>query len=460
MKNRINHIGIFIMLVLAALLLMGMLPQISVFGHPLRKVDILSDLHPKNVENVDSLEVEEVLLPPPPKPAFVDTCRTGKVCIEDYSDETQRGMMPYYQALDQLQQGNRLVRVAYYGDSFVEGDILTADLREMLQNEYGGCGIGYTPITSISSGFRVSVRQSATGFTRHSIMDTDGEFENALQDISNHYFKADPEASIRFRGQNKYYARLDTFYHAAFFFNPDSASTIAASVNGRGVFQKEFKGDKLQVAEVDGKIGSVTFSVPEAHENALFYGVAMDGETGIALDNLSMRGASGLNVRAIPAKMMRRFYELRPYDLVILQYGLNVATQQGYNYDGYIKGMKTTIQHLKEYFPGAGILIVSVADRDYKNSDGEVKTMPGIRNLIRYQQNLAAEEGVAFWNMFEAMGGNESMKTLVDAKPSMANYDYTHINARGGKHLAGLLFEALVYGKEQYDRRRAYEENP
>ena len=39
----------------------------------------------------------------------------------------------------------------------------------------------------------------------------------------------------------------------------------------------------------------------------------------------------------------------------------------------------------------------------------------------------------------------------------MANYDYTHINVRGGRHLAGLLFEALVYGKEQYDRRRVYE---
>ena len=125
----------------------------------------------------------------------------------------------------------------------------------------------------------------------------------------------------------------------------------------------------------------------------------------------------------------------------------------------YIKGMKTTIDHIKEYFPGAGILIVSVADRDYKTPEGEVRTMPGIRNLVRYQQNLAAEEGVAFWNMFEAMGGNESMKTLVDAKPSMANYDYTHINVRGGRHLASLLFDALVYGKEQYDRRRAYEES-
>ena len=81
----------------------------------------------------------------------------------------------------------------------------------------------------------------------------------------------------------------------------------------------------------------------------------------------------------------------------------------------------------------------------------------GVKNLIRYQQNIAAESGIAFWNMFEAMGGEGSMAKLVHAKPSMANYDYTHINFRGGKHLAGLLYETLLYGKEQYDRRRAYE---
>ena len=83
---------------------------------------------------------------------------------------------------------------------------------------------------------------------------------------------------------------------------------------------------------------------------------------------------------------------------------------------------------------------------------------PGVKNLIRYQQNIAAESGIAFWNMFEAMGGEGSMANLVHAKPSMANYDYTHINFRGGKHLAGLLYETLIYGKEQYDRRRAYEQ--
>lgn len=156
--------------------------------------------------------------------------------------------------------------------------------------------------------------------------------------------------------------------------------------------------------------------------------------------------------------MLRQFNEQRPYDLIILEYGLNVATERGRNYDNYQKGLLTSIEHLKNCFPQASILLLSVGDRDYKTEDGELRTMPGVKNLIRYQQNIAAESGIAFWNMFEAMGGEGSMANLVHAKPSMANYDYTHINFRGGKHLAGLLYETLIYGKEQYDRRRAYEQ--
>ena len=175
---------------------------------------------------------EDISFSPPPKPTFVETCPTGKVCIEDYSDATQRGMMPFYQALEELDYHPRLVRIAYYGDSFVEGDILTADLREMLQDKYGGSGVGYSPITSISSGFRMTTRQTAEGWTRHSIMDST-YFDRSLQDISNHYFKADAEASIRFRGQKRNYAHIDTFYHASFFFTPYEEATISATVNSK-----------------------------------------------------------------------------------------------------------------------------------------------------------------------------------------------------------------------------------
>ena len=185
--------------------------------------------------------------------------------------------------------------------------------------------------------------------------------------------------------------------------------------------------------QVEGRIGSVRWTVNQA-DSTLFYGMAMDGTQGIIVDNFSLRGSSGLSLRTIPASIIKEFNEQRPYDLVILQYGLNVATQRGYNYDNYQKGLLTAIEHLKECFPQAGFLLLSVGDRDYKTDTGELRTMPGVKNLIRYQQNIAAESGIAFWNMFEAMGGEGSMAKLVHAKPSMANYDYTHINFRGGKH--------------------------
>ena len=126
---------------------------------------------------------------------------------------------------------------------------------------------------------------------------------------------------------------------------------------------------------------------------------------------ISLRGSSGLSLRSVPVWMMREFNEQRPYDLIILQYGLNVATERGRNYDKYIAGMQTTVQHLKEAFPQAAILIVSVGDRDYKTEEGELRTMPGIKNLVRYQQNLAADEAVAFWNMFEKATASSDRKS-------------------------------------------------
>ena len=58
--------------------------------------------------------------------------------------------------------------------------------------------------------------------------------------------------------------------------------------------------------------------------------------------------------------------------------------------------------------------------------------------------------------MYEAMGGQGSIVDMIGQK--MENLDYTHINFKGGRHLAGILFETLMYGKEQYEKRKAYEE--
>lgn len=452
-QNYLKQLGWLVLIVVSVLSALYFLPSMTLDNHAMRRVDLLSDVRPK-VEQVQA--VDSSLLAPKVKPAFKEVCPPGKTCIVDYSDSTARGMQHFYASLEPETLRQRPVRIAYFGDSFIEGDILTSDLRHMLQQKYGGCGVGFVPVTSITAGFRPTVHHSFQGWGSHSIVDTI-YFDRSKQGISGHYFVPSPGATVELRGQNKYCSLLDTCDRASIYLLAKKGATLNARIN-RGA-SRTFAvapSGRLQKIEVDGRIGQVRWTVSEA-DSALFYGMALDGDHGIQLDNFSLRGTSGLNLRSVPVRMMKAFNGQRPYDLIILQYGLNVANKNSTRFDSYMEGMHAAIESLKQSFPQASILVVSVGDRDYRTETGELRSMPGIKNLVLQQQNLAAEEHVAFWNMWEAMGGETGMARLVHAKPSMANYDYTHINFRGGKYLAGLLFEALNYGKEQFEKRRAYE---
>lgn len=455
MRNYIPATFLLTLLVVGVLMGLYFLPPMTMDGKPLRKIDLLADIRPDAVEE-EVADSDTIVLPPPVKPIFVDTCKTGMTCIEDYSDSTMRGMKPFYEALSQIHFMRRPVRIAYFGDSFIEADIFTADLREMLQKEFGGCGVGYVPVTSSISGYRPTVRHSFGGWSSHSSTDSVG-FQRTQQDISGHYFFPHKGAYVQLKGQNKYASRLDTCEISTFYFLNKGFVALRSQVNGsrEGVLHEEVEEGTLQAVSVEGKIGQVRWSV-EQSDSATFYGVAMDGKRGICVDNFSTRGSSGLHLRSIPLRTLQAFQRLRTYDLIVIQYGLNVATERGVKYDSYKKGMLTVIDHLKTAFPQAGILLVSVGDREYKNENGDLRTMPGVKNLIRYQQSIAADSHIAFWNLYDAMGGQGSIVDMIDRK--MANLDYTHINFKGGKHLAGILFETLLYGKEQYEKRKEYEE--
>ena len=63
------------------------------------------------------------------------------------------------------QRPPRPVRIAFLGDSFVEGDILTADLRERLQSAYSGGGAEFAPMASPLTAFRRTVKTQSKGWT-------------------------------------------------------------------------------------------------------------------------------------------------------------------------------------------------------------------------------------------------------------------------------------------------------
>lgn len=62
------------------------------------------------------------------------------------------------------------MRVAYYGDSFIEADILVADLRENMQATYGGCGVGWIDAGNDLEQYKRSIQTEFSGMDEHMVM--------------------------------------------------------------------------------------------------------------------------------------------------------------------------------------------------------------------------------------------------------------------------------------------------
>ena len=455
MKNKIHYTFLLTLTVVVVLLAMYQLPPLRLGQVPLRKVDLLSDIRYRKFKPAP-IDSDTIVLPVV-KPAFVDTCMRGMTCIEEYADSTMRGMSHFYAKLSHLDTLKRPVRIAYFGDSFIEADIFTAHLREKLQRQYGGCGVGYVSMYSPIAGFRRTVKHKAEGWTRHLVSDSIG-FNRSLQDLSNQYFIAQAGAYTQLEGQSRYVSLLDTCHSSTLFFRSEDSLNVTPFINGvKQPVHKVRGADYLQAITVKGKIGKVQWMIDRIDSTACFYGVSMDPVKGVVVDNYSVRGSSGRQLQGIPSDVFHRYNKLRTYDLVVLQYGLNVAHGEVTNYDYYTHSMIPVVERIKRLFPQASVLIVSVGDREVKNEEGDLHTMPAVKSLIQYQKKLAYETKVAFWNMYEAMGGEGSIVEMVNSNPPKANLDYTHINFRGGETLAGLLFEAMKYGQQQYEKREEYE---
>lgn len=91
----------------------------------------------------------------------------GDVLIEDYT-KANTGMQRLRFAL----ATGRQARIAVIGDSYIEGDILTGDLRRDLRKVYGGAGVGYMYMQSEIPGFRRTVRQTCSGWKQMDIRKT------------------------------------------------------------------------------------------------------------------------------------------------------------------------------------------------------------------------------------------------------------------------------------------------
>lgn len=111
----------------------------------------------------DTAAVAAAIAEPEPAEDFAEILPPDSLIIpiEDFGAADSTALGRLYEKL----LAGEPVRIAFMGDSFVEGDILTADLRESLQDTFGGGGVGFVPAASPFTGFRQTVKTTSKGWT-------------------------------------------------------------------------------------------------------------------------------------------------------------------------------------------------------------------------------------------------------------------------------------------------------
>ncbi len=464
-------LGLLLTTMLVCLGLYG-LPS-SVFGYKIRKVDLLSDIRIKKENNtldsllflletdtlvMDSVVNEETLIRVTGLDSAALALRDslyrvmyavegadslGKY-IEDYS-AGHTGLKRFFDALARRHELGRPVRIAFMGDSFIEGDIVVADFREAMQQEFGGRGVGFVPIHSVAAQFRPTIHMKTEGWNMHTLI-KEKEYPYTL---SGHLFSVkEEEASIAFRTADRYPSLVDPST-LKFIYERNEGTVMRLAVNGSGDTIPVHLPPSGQVAQYihkdtirEGWIGLTQ----AAGFRAL--GIALEDDYGVIVDNFSLRGNSGYLLGHFDPDYNRAFNELRPYDLIILQYGLNMVSEEVLQYGWYRQRMVEIIEHMKVCYPGSDLLMLGISDRG-RLHDGEFETMPAVLAMLHAQRQMARLTGIPFWNMFGAMGGQNSMVRYVEN--NWASKGYTHLSFRGGREIARALMQALLLEKEFYD---------
>jgi lysophospholipase L1-like esterase len=433
-------------IVVAILLVLSLLPAQLTGVLGLHNTDILSDIRKDTANTV--VERKLVLLPSPPEIDDIP-CPDGMVCFEDYSQNAQ-GMRRFFEALDHSDK--KVVRIAFFGDSYIEGDIFSGDLRADLQTEYGGRGVGLVMPQSPVSGFRRTVKHYYGGWNSYSIIESRNY---SKMGIAGNYFTPDSAAAwVKYTTVPM--PHIDYFRKVSILYSlPEGSAHLSYRINSEKENRVALE-PSAQLSRYDIAADSVTkVSLAFSGSKLYVYGISLQDTTGVVVDNFSLRGTPGTTLRYLPENILVQTDSLLCYDLIILQYGLNVMMPTHTNYDRYRQEMVKTVQHLQKCFPQSSILLLSVGDRSMRRPEGYV-TMPGAPALVQYQRQVCEQTGIVFWNLFEAMGGSGSMPELVNAKPPKANKDYTHLNFEGGKYLGDILFKTLLFEKKRYDQALKY----
>jgi len=395
----------------------------------------------------------------------------------EFSGTDKSALIPFFKELSEIQSNGKLIRIMHYGDSQIEADRISSYLRNKFQAQFGGSGPGLIPAVQpygFESPVKVELSEGWKRYTGFGLRDT--TVQHSRYGVLASFSRFAPYISPL--NHDSLYVRRDSLVKSKIEYNAwinINHSPIAQSnvkrysqcrlfygYNQNPINLKVFSGDQ----EIDKKIllpsdylqvkrwtfdKNPSFLRMEfnGYDSPDIYAIALDGMRGVAVDNIALRGSSGLVFTTTSENLLQSIYQNLNAKLIILQFGGNVAPTMKDNYDYYQQSFYNQLVRLKKLIPDVSIIVIGIADMSLKEKDKYV-SYPNVLLIRDALKKATFKANCAFWDTYEAMGGQNSMPSWVFSDPPLAEKDFIHFTIDGSKIIAQMFYQALMFEYNDY----------
>lgn len=438
----------------------------SKFMDPVAKV-VQKDIT-RNVADVDTTIVEEPVEDTLVKHENSHVSKTGmptggKLVTESktriaFNEAGLQQIHQFFQKMENAAQNGRKIRILHYGDSQIEGDRMTSFIRQRVQEQFGGNGPGMIPAVNVytTSSFIQTCSPNFERLTcfggkklqsrKYGTMNTVGRFTPEYLDsteranvtsIKNAWIEIEPSAKAY--GRSKQFNNVDLYYTSCY-----RPCAVKVYERGKLIHEDSLVNDgRYHVLHLNfqGTPGKLRYEFSSA-VSPTFLGFSLEGDVGVQVDNIAMRGSSGKFFGYIDQQLAAKMYADLNTELIIMQFGGNEVPffKDSSSVKYYVSAFKKQLQTIRKLRPSAAIIVIGPSDMSTVEA-GERVTYRHLQKCVHAMRKAAMEVGAGYYDLYDAMGGENSMPAWVDK--GLAGNDYIHFSPRGASIASQLFYEAF-----------------
>jgi lysophospholipase L1-like esterase len=355
-------------------------------------------------------------------------------------------LAPFFEKLLKLENGDtNQVSILHIGDSHIQADFITREIRKDFQQRFGNAGRGLVFPLRVSGTNEPNDYRSSTnaGWAVAKINSLNRYPEPGLSGIS----ISSDQPGIYFDITTLNHDDLDYgFDQVTLIHTKDSLQFDCRFTDSPPKFGYLMSARPMEPGEITTSVRfehltnyvRIQAEQTEVGQNSVTVNglVLTNSKPGILYSSVGINGAHFSDYNNSPL-FYTQLKVLKP-DLVIISLGTNEGANIKVTVDEVIASVIIMVQRIKSVNPGTCILIATPADdyfrKKYKNSYLEAVQ----RALIQ----SAEQEHVACWDMYSISGGFGSCSEW--KKAAMMQKDGVHYNKQGYTLQGSLLYKALI----------------